>query len=93
MTIALTSNIMPRTTLDLDASVLEDLRRCAAVQGKSMGQVASEQLAACLRVRGPSELPPLNWQRKDMGPFKIDLEDKEAVQRLLDEEEFGAGSH
>ena len=80
---------MPRTTLDLDATVLEELRRRAAAQGKSMGQVASELLATGLHEAPVREPPPLNWARKDMGPFKVDLEDKEAVERLLDEEELG----
>ena len=81
---------MPRTTLDLDGSVLGELRRRAATESKSMGRVASELLATSLREETP-ESPPLEWVRKDMGPFKIDLEDKEAVWRLLDEEEFGGG--
>jgi hypothetical protein len=80
---------MPRTTLDLDTTVLEALRRRAGVEGKSMGQVASEQLAIRLHEEAPQNSPPLNWPRKDMGPFKVDLEDKEAIWRLLDEEEFG----
>ena len=91
MTMKLASDIMPRTTLDLDATVLEELRRRAAAEGKSMGQVASEQLAVCLREETAYEPPPLNWARKDMGPFKIDLEDKEAIWRLLDEEDLGRG--
>ena len=53
MTTLLTSRIMPRTTFDLDATVLADLRRAAA-EGKSMGQVASELLAGGLEKRLPS---------------------------------------
>lgn len=56
-----------------------------------MGQVASELLAVALGDE-PAEAPPLNWARKDMGPFKIDLEDKEAVWNLLDREELERGS-
>lgn len=82
------SNIMPRTTLDLDATVLADLRRRAVAEGKSMGQVASEQLAVCLHDEiATKEQPPLQWARKDLG-LKIDLEDKDAVWRILDAEEF-----
>lgn len=82
---------MPRTTLDLDATVLADLRRRAATEGKSMGQVASERLAGCLREEAPGQPRPLNWASKDMGLFKIDLEDKEAVWNLLDREELERG--
>jgi hypothetical protein len=79
---------MPRTTLDLDASVLADLRRSAVTQGKSMGQVASELLAIGLHDGKATELPPLRWARKDLG-LRVDLEDKDAVWRILDAEEFG----
>jgi len=92
MTTYLTSRIMPRTTFDLDATVLADLRRRAAAEGKSMGQVASELLAVGLGDEKPTEAQPLNWARKDMGPFKVDLEDKEAVWNLLDREELERGS-
>jgi len=44
---------MPRTTFDLDATVLADLRRRAAAESKSMGQVASELLAVGLGDEGP----------------------------------------
>ena len=90
MTAYLASNIMPRTTLDLDASILDELRRRAASQSKSMGQIASELLATSLHEQPPRELPPLNWARKNLG-VKVDLEDKDAVWRILDAEEFGEG--
>jgi plasmid stability protein len=83
---------MPRTTFDLDATVLADLRSRAAAEGKSMGQVASELLAGGLGAETPTEPRPLNWARKDMGPFKIDLEDKEAVWNLIDREEIERGA-
>jgi plasmid stability protein len=89
---SLASHIMPRTTLDLDATILADLRRRAAAEGKSMGQVASELLAGGLRAAKPTEPRPLDWARKEMGPFKIDLEDKEAVANLLDREELERGA-
>lgn len=79
---------MPRTTLDIDATVLADLRRRAAVEGKSMGQVASELLVIGLDDERIPKLPPLEWVRKDLG-LKVDLEDKDAVWRILDSEEFG----
>lgn len=83
---------MPRTTFDLDATVLADLRHRAAAEGKSMGQVASELLAGGLSMEAPTKPRPLNWARKDMGPFKIDLEDKEAVWNLIDREEVERGA-
>jgi hypothetical protein len=77
---------MARTTLDLDATVLQQLRERALAEHKSMGQVASERLAVSLEQDAPAELPPFRWNAKDMGPYRIDLEDKEAVWRLLDAE-------
>jgi plasmid stability protein len=88
MTNSVASRIMPRTTLDIDATVLVDLRRRAATEGKSMGQVASELLVIGMDDERIRELPPLKWARKDLG-LKVDLEDKDAVWRILDAEEFG----
>jgi plasmid stability protein len=82
---------MPRTTLDLDATVLADLRRRAAAEGKSMGQFASELLAGSMSDEGLVESRPFDWAAKDMGRFRIDLEDKEAVWSLLDREELERG--
>lgn len=76
---------MARTTLDLDPSVSTELRRRAKREGKSMGQVASEALA---RAFGEDliEPPRFEWRTHDMGLPLIDLEDKDALYRILDEE-------
>ncbi len=80
------SRIM-RTTIDLDLTVVKELKRRSKSAGKSMGQVASELLATSLseqagRPRNPSGL---TWIAKDLGRPLVDLEDKEAVRALLDE--------
>jgi plasmid stability protein len=90
MTTSLASSIMPRTTLDLDGTVLAELRSRAATEGKSMGQIASELLVIAMDDKRIGEPPPLRWARKDLG-LKVDLEDKDAVWRILDAEEFGMG--
>ncbi len=77
---------MPRTTLDLDASVLRELRRRGARERKSMGRVASEVLAAGLRERAPREQAPLHWPSRQMGRPRVDLDDREALGRMLDGE-------
>jgi hypothetical protein len=82
----LASHIMPRTTLDLDASVLRELRWRGARERKSMGRVASEVLAAGLRDRSPASPEPLLWPSRHMGRPRIDLDDREALGRMLDEE-------
>jgi len=74
---------MPRTTLDLDPSVLGELRLLREREGKSMGRVASELLARAL---GEDEPPAATfaWASHDLGIPRVDLEDKEAVRAALD---------
>ncbi len=86
----LASRIVTRTTLDLDPTILSELRQRAKREGKSMGQVASEVLAPGLRANGGPEPEPFLWESWDMGEPLVDLEDKDAVQRILDEQ---AGWH
>jgi plasmid stability protein len=79
------SRIM-RTTLDLDPDVLRELRRRSAREGKSMGQVASELLAAATARDADEPAPDFAWTSADLGAPRIDLEDKEALRRALDEQ-------
>jgi hypothetical protein len=79
-----TSRIMARTTLDLDPAVLRELRRRGAREGKSMGQVASELLARAVADDRDLPAPPFTWTSAPLGPALVDLEDKEAVRRILD---------
>lgn len=76
---------MPRTTLDLDPAVLRELRRRSAREGKSMGQVASELLAAAAAREPDARAPAFTWTSADLGTPRVDLEDKEALRRALDE--------
>lgn len=75
---------MPRTTLDLDGSVLAELRRRGQIEGKSMGQVASELLARGLAEGANQRAPALQWRSGDLGEPLVDLEDRDAVQEALD---------
>jgi hypothetical protein len=75
---------MARTTLDLDSSVLAQLRRRARVERKSMGQLASERLAVSLGDKPVVEPPPFKWPTWHMGRPKVDLRDKDALWRALD---------
>jgi hypothetical protein len=76
---------MARTTLDLDPAVLRELRRRGAREGKSMGQVASELLARAVADDRDAPAPPFRWIVADLGEPLVNLEDKEAVRRILDE--------
>lgn len=77
---------MPRTTVDIDASVLRQVKRLARTQGKSITQVVSELLAAALEEH-ERPVPPrkLTWRAKAMRA-RVDLEDKDAVRAALDRE-------
>lgn len=76
---------MSRTTIDLDPSVLRELRRRSAREGKSMGQVASELLARAVAADRDTPAPEFTWTSAPLGPALVDLEDKEAVRRVLDQ--------
>ena len=80
----LASRIMARTTLDIDASVLAQLRRRARAEHKSMGQLASERLAVSLGPDAPSDARPPAWPTLRMGAPSVDLYDKDALWRVLD---------
>ncbi len=77
---------MARTTIDLDPSVMRDLRGRAKREKKSMGQVASELLARAL-AEAPIESQPFEWISHDLGEPLIDLEDKDALWAIFDERE------
>lgn len=76
---------MPRTTLDLDARVLRELKKLKRANGRSIGQIASELLAGALRHPAPEARPQpgLRWRTASMGA-RVDLDDKEAVARALE---------
>lgn len=75
---------MARTTVDLDPTVLKELKRRARLEGKSLGRLASEMLTGALRhADQPPSSAPLAWVARPMGAL-VDLEDKEALRRALD---------
>lgn len=76
---------MARTTLDLDPAILRELRRRGQHEGKSMGQVASELLASAVATAAGGPAPDFIWTSAPLGPALVDLEDKEAVRRILDQ--------
>lgn len=73
---------MPRTTIDVDAAVLRELEARKRREGKTLGRLVSELLAAAL---DRSDDPPqsFEWYSQPMRAL-VDLEDKEAVRRVLD---------
>jgi hypothetical protein len=75
---------MPRTTVDIDAQVLRDLKDRQAREGKSLGELISELLAASLRAEPEAPDEPFTWNTARMRA-RVDLTDKDAVYRRLDE--------
>ena len=77
--------MMARTTVDIEASVLRELKRLQKREGKSLGQLISELVAAALagEEEGAEEGRPFRWTSRPMRA-RVDLEDKEAVRAALD---------
>ena len=72
---------MPRTTIDIDASVLRELKERQRREETTLGQLVSELLARALSLEEPvEELPPLQWPSQDLRP-RVHLDDKEAIWR------------
>jgi hypothetical protein len=86
MLLYVSSRIMPRTTLDLDAAVLRELKRLQRRSGKPLGRLVSELVAAALAPGESPEAPEFRWASRSMGA-RVDLEDKDAVRELLDRDD------
>ena len=76
---------MPRTTLNIDAGVLRDLKRLQKKVGKTLGRLVSELVAEALArdAGAEAEATPFDWTSRPMSA-RVDLEDKEAVRAALD---------
>lgn len=75
---------MPRTTLNLDPLVLQELQALRRREGRPLGDLVSELVRQALRAR-PEHTPGLQWVSKAMGA-RVNLDDKQAVQDALDED-------
>lgn len=76
---------MPRTTVNIDAPILRDLKRLQKREHKPLGQLVSELLAQALaRATAREAGPDFTWTSRPMGAI-VDLDDGDAVQRVLDE--------
>lgn len=75
---------MPRTTIDIDPSVLRDLKKRQRREGKTLGRLVSELLTAAMNENDPIPEKPFLWTTRSM-KARVDLEDKEAVRRALNE--------
>jgi hypothetical protein len=77
-----------RTTLDIDDPILQDLKQLQQREGKSLGRLVSDLLAASLAARreGPAEPPVFRWTHQAMAA-RVDLRDKDAVLDAMHERE------
>lgn len=75
---------MPRTTLDIDTSVLRELKKRQRRERKPLGQLVSELLAQAIASEHDVR-PPFTWVAKDLRP-RVDLEDKDAIWAILDKQ-------
>ena len=77
---------MPRTTVNLDASVLGQLKRRQHKERKALSELVNQLLARALAETEPSEeaARPLRWTSRAM-LARVDVEDKDALLQALDE--------
>jgi hypothetical protein len=76
---------MPRTTVDIDASVLRELKKRQELERKTLGQLISELLAKAIESENDTtEASPFNWVTRDLQP-RVDIEDKDALWAVLEE--------
>ena len=85
---------MPRTTVNIEAPVLRDLKRLQKREGKSLGQLISELLAHALGARRSKGMADdaFAWTARPMGA-RVDLADKDAVHAALDRDDVGDRGH
>ena len=75
---------MARTTVDIDASVLRELKKRQERERKTLGQLISELLAKAIESENDhTASTPFRWVARDLQP-RVDLEDKDALWAVLD---------
>ncbi len=77
-----------RTTIDIDDPILKDLKELQALEGKSLGRLASDLLAQAISERRRSHNrvtePSFKWGTKSMSA-KVNLGDKDALLDAMEE--------
>jgi hypothetical protein len=71
---------MARTTIDIDAEVMRELKRRQAREGKPLGRLVSELLAAALERPEAATSAGFFWTARSMGAV-VDIGDKESLRR------------
>ena len=75
-----------RTTLDIDDTILSELKVLKEREGGSLGQLVSSLLARQLaeQQRGPAPVARFAWTSRSMGA-RVDLSDRDALLDAMDE--------
>jgi len=75
---------MARTTIDLDPTILRQLKARQRREGKTLGRLVSELLSTVMQA-DDEPCPPtlLAWSTRPMRAL-VELDDPEAVRRALD---------
>ena len=74
-----------RTTIDLDPTVLSELRSRSRRERKSLGRLASELLAPALAAEARPSRGAIHWTTRAAGQPRVDLEDKDLLWRALEQ--------
>ena len=75
-----------RTTIDIATPILDELKRIKRADGGTLGELINGLLAEGLKRRRPeAAASELVWNSRPMGA-RVDLDDKEAVSALLDDD-------
>ena len=78
---------MPRTTVDIDAPVLREIKALQRKERRSLGQVITQLLAeALVHRKGSAETPRLQWTSQPMQAL-VDVSDKEALYAALEKDD------
>jgi hypothetical protein len=74
---------MMRTTLDIEDTVLKELRALQRREGGTLGELVSRLLAEALSQSPRPTAPPLAWTSRPMEAM-VDLADKDVLYAILD---------
>jgi hypothetical protein len=78
---------MPRTTIDIAAPILQELKALQRENGRPLGQIVSQLLAEALSRRTSArKAREFRWISKPMRAL-VDIADKEALHAALDRED------
>jgi len=74
-----------RTTVDIDDPILQELKALQKSEGKSLGRLVSDLLAAALRDResAAAKPPRFDWTVREMGA-RYDLKDRDSILDAMD---------